>query len=67
METSACGYLYFALIDENGNRVESGEVFGNRIDRFVPFPDDTVRAWAGKPVTMEVRMKDADLYAIRFA
>lgn len=66
METAALGYLYFAMIDEDGNRVESSEVFGNKIDRFVPFPDDTVRAWAGKLVTMEVRMKDADLYAIQF-
>ena len=67
METSACGYLYFALIGADGHRIESGEVFGNRIDRYVPFPGNTVKAWAGKPVTMEVRMSDADLYAIRFA
>ena len=66
METAALGYLYIALIDENGSRIESGEVFGNRIDRYIPFEGDTVKEWAGKPVTMEVRMRDADLYAIRF-
>ena len=60
METSACGYLYFALIDSDGSRVESGEVFGNKIDRYVPFPGDTVKAWAGKPVTLEIYSEECE-------
>lgn len=65
--TSAWGYLYITLVAEDGTKVESGEIFGNKIDRRVGFPEGAVAALAGKAVTMEVRMRDADLYSMQFA
>lgn len=64
--TSALGYMYFTLIDDDGNRYESCETFGNKIDRRVIFDDNIVKNLSGKPVTLEVRMRDADLYSIIF-
>ena len=66
IESSAWGYLYFTLILPDGKRVESTEVFGNSIDRRIHFPEYDLSAWSGQEVTLEVRMRDADLYAIRF-
>ena len=65
-ETSALGYMYFTLVDEDGKRYESCETFGDRTDRRVPFEEGAVEKLSGKPVTLEVRMRDADLYAIVF-
>ena len=64
--TSALGYMYFTLVDADGNRYESCETFGDRIDRRIPFEDGVVEKLSGKPVTLEVRMRDADLYSIMF-
>ena len=64
--TSALGYMYFTLVDEDGKRYESCETFGDRTDRRVPFEEGAVEKLSGKPVTLEVRMRDADLYAIVF-
>ena len=65
-ETSAMGYVYFTLISETGERFESCETFGDAIDRKIVFDGSTVSALSGKPVTLEIRMFDGDLYAIRF-
>jgi len=64
--TSAYGYAYFTLIAEDGTRVESCETFGNSIDRRVAFPDGAVASLAGKPVTLEIRLRDGDLYSMQF-
>ncbi|MBQ2749024.1 MAG: hypothetical protein IJF34_04490 [Clostridia bacterium] len=65
--TSARGYLRFALINEDGERFESEETFGNKTDRRVHFLDDGVVArLSGKPVVLEAELFDADLYAIQF-
>ena len=66
IESSAWGYLYFTLILPDGKRVESTEIFGNSIDKRIHFPEQDLAQWSGHEVTMEVRMRDADLYAIRF-
>ena len=66
METSAWGHIYFALIDENGERMESIEVFGNSIAKRVHFPTGPVNRWQNKVVRLEARMVDADLYTIAF-
>lgn len=65
-ETSALGYLYFTLVDKDGNRYESCETFGNTIDRRVGFDDGVVEKLSGKSVVLEVRMRDADLYSLIF-
>ena len=66
IESSARGYLYFTLIDENGRRYESTEVFGNSTDKRIHFEDGVLEALEGKTVTMEIRMLDADIYSIKF-
>ena len=64
--TSALGYMYFTLVDTDGNRYTSCETFGDKVDRRVCFEDGVVEKLSGKPVTLEVRMKDADLYSFIF-
>ena len=64
--TSALGYLYLTLIDENGTRYESCETFGDRIHRRVHFGEGVLEKLSGKPVTLEVRMRDADFYSMIF-
>lgn len=65
--TSAWGHMYFSLIAEDGTRYESLETFGDAIDRKVRFENDAaVASLRAKPVTLEIRMKDADLYSLKF-
>ncbi len=65
--TSARGYVYVTLIDADGNRHPSCETFGNAIDRKVLFDDpEAVSKLAGKPVYLEFRMMDADVYSMQF-
>ncbi len=66
-ETSAMGYLYVTLIDAAGKRFASCETFGNTLDRKVVFDDpEAVKVNSGKPVTVEFRMRDADVYSMQF-
>ena len=58
--------MYFTLVDTDGNRYTSCETFGDKADRRVCFEDGVVEKLSGKPVTLEVRMKDADLYSLIF-
>lgn len=66
MSTSACGYMYFEIADEEGNLASSCEMFGNSTDKPIGFEKD-LSAFAGKEVVMTVRMCDADIYSIRFS
>lgn len=63
--TSARGYVYITLESEDGQKLESGETFGNSIDRRVHF-DQEVSVLSGKEITMTIRMFDADLYSFIF-
>ena len=64
--TSAKGYAYFTL-KCGKEEYSSYEIFGNSVDKKISFIDsDAVKKLSGKPVTLEVRMWDADIYAIRF-
>ncbi len=66
-ETSAMGYLFVTLIDAKGKRFASCETFGNALDRRVVFDDpEAVKANSGKPVTIEFRLRDADVYSMQF-
>jgi hypothetical protein len=62
--TSARGYVYIKLISQE-ETLCSCELFGDSIDRLVPFDGD-LSMLAGKEVTMEITMRDADLYSFRF-
>ena len=68
-ETSAYGYIYVSVLDEDGNDVsgESVEVFGNNIDRRVVFGEGfDISRYSGKAVKMSFRMRDAKLYSMKF-
>lgn len=64
--TSARGGLYVTIRNEAGRSITTDEIFGDAIDRPVGFRDGKVADFAGKPVTIEFRMSDADLYSFRF-
>ena len=66
LATSAKGHAYFTLRcgDETYGTYE---IFGNSVDKRVRFIDENaVSALSGKPVTLEIKLLDADIYAIRF-
>jgi len=64
--TSAIGYLYIGIKDEDGNEINSYKLFGDKIDRQVGFKDGTPSQFKGKPVVMEIKMSDADIYSFIF-
>ena len=66
MSTSAWGSVVFRLRDADGNTAGSAAMFGDSTDKRVVFDGDISR-FAGRPVTLECDMRDADLYSIRFA
>ncbi len=63
--TSAYGHMEITLRSED-KVIHSGEIFGDSTHRHVPFVDGTPAELAGKPVTMEVIMIDADFYSFQF-
>ncbi len=69
-ETSAYGYIIVDVLDAEGNKLSSGqsfEVFGNNVDRRVVFEDGSgFGPFAGKPVRLRFRMRDAKLYSMKF-
>ena len=66
LATSARGYAYFTL-HSGEESYTSLEIFGNSTDKRIRFEDDEViKRLSGKPVTLEVRMFDCDLYSIKF-
>ena len=73
VSTSAAGGVRVEIQDEAGTPVpgfalvECHEVIGNDIERAVSWSGGDLGALAGKPVRLRFVMKDADLYAIRFA
>jgi len=62
--TSARGYVYVTARCGK-EEIKSCELFGDTLDRVVPFNGD-LEAFAGKEVTLEFTMSDADLYAMQF-
>lgn len=64
--TSAAGYVQIKLKDRHANELISPELFGDSIDREVPFYNGSAGEMRGIPVVMEIRMSDADLYAVQF-
>ena len=62
--TSARGYVYIKLHCQ-GKTISSCELFGDTLERIVPFDGD-LSEFAGKEVTLEFTLRDADLYSFRF-
>ena len=65
--TSARGFVYVTIRGEDGEELHSTELFGDKVDRVVGFTDGSPADFAGKPVTIEFRMSDADIYSFKFA
>lgn len=66
--TSAFGYVQIRILDADGNPLEgydSGRSFGDSVEREVLF-DKPISALSGKPVRLEISMRDADLYSFKF-
>lgn len=64
--TSARGYAYFTL-KCGDEEVTSVEMFGNSTNKRIRFEDDEVISrFSGKPVTLEIKMFDCDIYSIKF-
>ena len=63
--TSAVGYVKFKLIGD-GKTFDSVEIFGDSLDRNVVFENGNISSLSGKPVKMEIIMRDADLYSFKF-
>ena len=66
LATSAFGYVTFKLEAADSAKAESYEIFGDATDKRIPFRSGRVEELAGKEVVMTVKLRDADLYAIRF-
>ena len=61
--TSARGGLYITITDDDGNRIESGELFGDSTARVVDFDGD-LSAFSGKPVAIRFEMIECDLFSM---
>jgi hypothetical protein len=71
--TSAAGGIRVEIQDEGGTPIpgftlaDCRELIGNDIERAVTFASGDLRRLAGQAVRLRFVMKDADLYALRFA
>ena len=66
LSTSARGYVFVTIRSEN-KEFSSYETFGNSTDKRIRFIDsDAVKSLSGTPVTLEIRLRDADIYSMRF-
>ena len=69
--TSAAGYIYVDVLDENGGKLSEGEsfeIFGDTTDREIRFADGgDFAAYEGKAIRLRFRMFDAKLYSLYFA
>ena len=67
--TSARGYVCVDVLDANGfpiTGLSSGEEFGDATGRAIAFPGD-LKSVVNHTIRLRIRMRDADVYAIRFA
>ncbi len=65
ISTSAWGYMHFELQATDGRSISSFEMFGDSVDKPICFHED-ISSLAGAEVVLRVRMRDADLYSIKF-
>ena len=71
--TSAAGSIRVEIQDQTGKLIpgfslgDCHEVIGNEIERAVTWTGGSLSALTGKPVRLRLVMKDADLFALRFA
>ena len=66
--TSAGGFVYVSVLDENGQDLEgfkNAVIFGDSLSRPVVF-EENLAVLQGKPVRLKLVMKDADVFSYRF-
>ena len=63
--TSAAGAIRIRLTDESGNVNDSCEIFGNAVHREIVF-DKPIGSFTEKPIQMEIRMRDAEVFSFQF-
>ena len=66
--TSSLGSVRIRILDEKGEPMDgydSGNHFGDSLDRPVSF-EKPLSELNGKPVRLEITLKDADLYSFQF-
>ncbi len=63
--TSARGYVYVTLRSKDGKIARSCELFGDSCDRIVDFDCD-LSEFEGVETVMEIKMRDADIYSVKF-
>jgi hypothetical protein len=68
--TSAAGEIQIVVLDTSGTEMEgfsSQKLIGNEISRLVSWGEhSSLGKLAGKPVRLQIKMKDADLYSLKF-
>ncbi|MCR4718679.1 MAG: hypothetical protein K5768_03510 [Firmicutes bacterium] len=68
--TSAYGYIYVDVLDENGNELSnksSFEIYGDTIDRKVSFDDGTdFSEYSGIPIRLRFKMRDSKIFSLKF-
>ena len=68
--TSAYGYIFVDVLDENGEEISgqtSFEIYGDTIDRKISFVGGSdFSKYAGKPIRLRFRMLDAKLFSLKF-
>ena len=65
---SATGRTSAASLVAGFGLADCPEIYGNEVERAVTWKGDgDLSRLAGQPVRLRIRLKDADLYALRFA
>ena len=64
--TSARGRVRVVLRGDGERTLKSVELFGDQVDRSVPFEGGSVAQFADRPAVVEFEFFDADLYSFRF-
>ncbi len=63
--TSGSGTIRIKITDAEGNTAQSCDIFGNNVHREIVF-DKPLSDFAGKEVTMEMELQDAEVFAFGF-
>lgn len=64
--TSAKGYIFITIKDEEGRIAKTCELFGDSDNRLVHFEGVLVKEFSERTVTLEFEMRDAEIYAFEF-
>ncbi len=70
--TSAAGFVRAELQTPEGAPIpgfrldDCREIIGDRIARTVEWTGGDLSSWSDKPVRLHLRMKDAEVYSVRF-